>query len=609
MPKKSEKGKGSRKRRNSSRNDRNEPEQGSDAERPVDTGDSVGSNGELEQESSGRRRAPSKKTKNVTKSNRSRDRSVTPHVETAQFEEDDNLVEIEVTGREFQSGGEEGEVETSDEEQDVTFGGSQNNNAQAMDFQTSQSTFDGDNATLDEENEDFDGTLDRSQEEDEPEATECRKAKVKDGAASEDRNERIEARIEQLSNNLIAMQNLMMQQQRQQIQPRGKGISVTVPNNNALLVADQGGSGSMTTIYKDALEFQDKVDKVVDPKLSKRDSSSSEEQVNTSDELMEIDDEANRFISNCIAESQKGATGGQQMQDPQPSTSGYRAQRPMTRGEEMIKEAETAKARMLATSGNDKSPNLVSLKVHSSMMDEDYVVIGANVEDALWKKIQNNEYVDFSKLLAKDRITMEEDHRLELVTRGGLTFFTPVADREGNGGITSFGKWEQAFRVFSNIFTSKFPERATELIQYNHVIYLASLNFQWENVYLYDKEFRLHMSRHPERSWAIILQQAWTLRLKDRVKHEGWSGNDRGGGGELHKQKSREPCRRFNRGKCNFGANRCKFEHKCSYQPCGKFGHGYHICRKRLGTQNNHSPGRSEQKWETKREYQGNSKH
>ena len=35
---------------------------------------------------------------------------------------------------------------------------------------------------------------------------------------------------------------------------------------------------------------------------------------------------------------------------------------------------------------------------------------------------------------------------------------------------------------------------------------------------MYDKDFRLHLSKFPKRSWAIILQQAWTVRMREKVK-------------------------------------------------------------------------------------------
>ena len=41
----------------------------------------------------------------------------------------------------------------------------------------------------------------------------------------------------------------------------------------------------------------------------------------------------------------------------------------------------------------------------------------------------------------------------------------------------------------------------------------------------------------------------------------------------------KEICRRFNEGKCTAGLS-CKYDHRCL--ECGKFGHGEHICRKKL---------------------------
>ena len=78
----------------------------------------------------------------------------------------------------------------------------------------------------------------------------------------------------------------------------------------------------------------------------------------------------------------------------------------------------------------------------------------------------------------------EDDHRMELISKGGSTYFVPVSEREiVGGGITNFTKWEQAFRVYSNIFTKAYPDRASELIQYNQLIFTASLSFTWDNVY------------------------------------------------------------------------------------------------------------------------------
>ena len=160
--------------------------------------------------------------------------------------------------------------------------------------------------------------------------------------------------------------------------------------------------------------------------------------------------------------------------------------------------------------------------LHSAMVDEDYLVIGAHVDESIQSKILANKYVDFARLLPCNCLSVEEDHRMEMINKGGMSFWVPVADREHAGAISGFGKWEQAFRVFSNIYNTKFPERVTELIQYNHIIHTAAQTYVWENVYQYDKEFRLHISHHPQRSWSIILQQAWDLKLKEKLTHNNW---------------------------------------------------------------------------------------
>ena len=61
------------------------------------------------------------------------------------------------------------------------------------------------------------------------------------------------------------------------------------------------------------------------------------------------------------------------------------------------------------------------------------------------QKIVNHEYIDFARLVPKGKSSaIEENHRMELINRGGATFFIPVHDRE-TSGITNFNKWEQAF--------------------------------------------------------------------------------------------------------------------------------------------------------------------
>ena len=260
------------------------------------------------------------------------------------------------------------------------------------------------------------------------------------------------------------------------------------------------------------------------------------------------------------------------------------------------RQAEGCKAHIYPTTGEslDQINSIVKI-------DQQYELVGSHIDQLTRERIIRGEYVDFGKLLPKDRILSEEDERLELVLKQGRAFWSPVSE---SITINSYNRWEQAFRIYSDIYTRHNPQRCPELIQYNHIIHYISSTYVWDNVYAYDKEFRMHISRHPERSWLVILQQAWSMRLKDRLsganqlatgsgydKRTGSNGNDN----KSPKHKSTDACKRFNRGYCKFGAS-CIFEHKCLF--CGKFGHTILTCRKL----------QAEKEWSSNRQKQGKSK-
>ena len=369
--------------------------------------------------------------------------------------------------------------------------------------------------------------------------------------------------------------------------------------------------------------------------VPQRDSTSSEEEmlINTSDESVnqecmgekqhKDDDPMDKQIEVLIADGRRNAERHgrttqvksiAECQDVQPNGSAQpllstsRAPPPQMQSEmttqeriqHMIKEAEKSKARIFATQGitpfetniNEyASPQLIHANgennypinqvTPTAVYDEGYIVVGAHLDETIVSKISRGNYVDFGKLLPRDRVSMEDDGRMEMYVKNGRTYWAPVSF---SVSINSFARWEQAFRVYSNIYCKTNPHRAAELIEYNHIIHTVALAYVWDNVYTYDKEFRLHMARNPQQSWAMILQQAWSLRLRDRImtgntwantNNNSFAAAPRGGSPKVN-----EPCRRFNRGRCNFG-NTCKYEHRCSY--CFKFGHSSVNCRKAVG--------------------------
>ena len=121
-----------------------------------------------------------------------------------------------------------------------------------------------------------------------------------------------------------------------------------------------------------------------------------------------------------------------------------------SRAAKMIQEAEASRARLVPTPG--KYGENYDKFLHSAFVDEEYLVIGSHVDEITSKKIVNCEYVDFAKLLPRDRLSVDEDHRMELVNRNGIGYWVPVTDREV-GVISSFAKWETAFRVFFRIYS------------------------------------------------------------------------------------------------------------------------------------------------------------
>ena len=203
------------------------------------------------------------------------------------------------------------------------------------------------------------------------------------------------------------------------------------------------------------------------------------------------------------------------------------------------------------------------------LIDEGYSPMGCHIERSLKEKIQAGDYIDLARLLPRDRVSTEDDHRLEIVNEWGMSYWVLISDRELTQ-INSYIKWEQAFRLYTGIFAKANPDRVSELLQYNHTIEVAASHFTWDCVYHYDKEFRLHMAENLGRNWGIILQQAWTLNMKVLINVVNQTTRDhltdaRGG------PQQKKVCFQFNRGRCSFGS-RCKFDHRCGI--CGKWGHG-----------------------------------
>ena len=77
----------------------------------------------------------------------------------------------------------------------------------------------------------------------------------------------------------------------------------------------------------------------------------------------------------------------------------------------------------LITDQNVNEPGLVLFGpnqfMRTAIMDEDYLIVAAHVDENLERRIRNGEFVDFTRLLPRDRVQMQQDNRIELINQDG----------------------------------------------------------------------------------------------------------------------------------------------------------------------------------------------
>ena len=202
------------------------------------------------------------------------------------------------------------------------------------------------------------------------------------------RRRSVEDKVDELSTTVLAMQEMMQE----------KGILEEF-KSKIKKKGELDTSVSDTTIYKEAVRQESEltrpeessivetIETLVDPEITfkeKRISSSSDEPIDTSDELL---DDVDNFIADCARE-------GQRMKQNIAEETGKRSQ---SQGDRLIHQTEEGRARAMATPGNSQGIFLNECNPHpASVVDENYVVIRGNLDKGLRAKIIKHEYVDFA---------------------------------------------------------------------------------------------------------------------------------------------------------------------------------------------------------------------
>ena len=239
------------------------------------------------------------------------------------------------------------------------------------------------------------------------------------------------------------LQDCLSPEQGRRVKNRSRGKSID-QNINPINDSNMNGNSNKN---KQPGQMPSEV-MIYDQAVEKRFSSSSEENLGFSDDS--LNNELYHLTGDVrLASDRRSAEGTRSRHHDQlPSTSKVATENNLTpeqRADEVIRQAESAKAWIFPTSGEslDKFHSIVKI-------DQEYQLVGSHLDDALKEKIARGEYIDFGKLLPKDHILAEEDERLELIIKQGNTFWSPVSE---SVTINGYNRWEQAFHIYSDIYT------------------------------------------------------------------------------------------------------------------------------------------------------------
>jgi len=111
-------------------------------------------------------------------------------------------------------------------------------------------------------------------------------------------------------------------------------------------------------------------------------------------------------------------------------------------------------------------------------------------------KIWNSEFIDLCSLVQKD-------HCLETTTvRKTSTSTITSVQKSAPKPLNSLHQWNQAFQLYADCYTTKYPNQAPQLFRYMSIIQsLAQSNYNWQ---MYDEKFRHFKASSPTTHWGQL---------------------------------------------------------------------------------------------------------
>ena len=239
---------------------------------------------------------------------------------------------------------------------------------------------------------------------------------------------------------ILELQNQLAENHRQLevLKARGKQSS-----------SDQDNS-SKITIYHNAVE-------------KKWDSSSSEDNyMDTSAEQFVIPDNTMTDVSIVERELEKNSmsrkgempeesakTNATNTENLHQEFSGANGWKPVEeKADHMVREAEQSMARLYDVKGKIDTPieEQINWQIHqvhlemavreglnetrrgvpSVLVDEDYLLVASHLDQTVCQKIEGHQYVDFAKLLKRDKSEDENSQKMTLINKGGYSYWVPM---------------------------------------------------------------------------------------------------------------------------------------------------------------------------------------
>ena len=147
------------------------------------------------------------------------------------------------------------------------------------------------------------------------------------------------------------------------------------------------------------------------------------------------------------------------------------------RANQLVRDAEKAKGRILDVPGKDNfSSNFDKSVIYALLLDDDYKTVASHVDEITVRRIIEGSYVDFARLISKDRIQDDEQPKVLMVNKEGNTYLGVHPDRD-RSVINGIDRWDCAFRVYSKIYLQHNPSRASELVEYSHMIHSIATDY------------------------------------------------------------------------------------------------------------------------------------